>query len=265
MTKGKATTAEVNARLWSAAAHDWADWQEGQVRPVYLEAFARLGMEAGVRYLDAGCGAGMAVALAVERGAAASGADAAPALLQIARTRAPTADFRQADLQSLPFEDRAFDTVTGFNAFQYASDPVAALREAKRVTRRGGQVLIMTWGEPAGMAAASLVSALAPLLPTPPPGTPGPFALSDSAALTRFAEAAGLQPMSIFETSSPFRYPDLDTSLRALGSSGVAARAVEAVGRAAVDEAHAAALAPFRLSDGSYEVDARFRSLISRA
>ena len=169
---GKTTTFEVNAKLWGAAARDWADIQEGQVGAVYEEAFARLGMGSGVRYMDAGCGAGMALAQASRKGAVVSGIDASPELLAIARSRVPEADLHQADLQSLPFDDGAFDVVTGFNAFQYAADPVAALEEAKRVTRPGGQVLIMAWGEPEGMPAASLVGALRPHCRRPRPERP---------------------------------------------------------------------------------------------
>ena len=261
----KASTAEANGRLWGARARDWADIQEATVRPVYEAAFAKLGLTTGARYLDAGCGAGMALQMAAALGARVSGVDAAPALLQIAAERTPGADLRIADLETLPFDDAAFDVVTGFNAFQYAADPRAALAEAKRVTRPGGQVLVMTWGEPEGMAAAGLVAALRPLLPPPPSGAPGPFALSNTNALTAFAEAAGLEPVEIFDTASPFSYLDFATALRGLGSSGVAARAVDAAGQEAVDAAHAAALAPHRRQDGSYLIDASFRSLIARA
>ena len=102
-------------------------------------------------------------------------------------------------------------------------------------------------------------------MPPPPPGAPGPFALSNTAAVTAFAVAVGLEPVEIFDTPSPFCYPDLATALRGLGSSGVAARAVDAAGQDAVDDAHAAALAPYRQADGSYVISATFRSLIARA
>jgi hypothetical protein len=59
--------------------------------------------------------------------------------------------------------------VTGFNAFQYAGNPA----EARRLTRPGGTVAIMTWGNPDGMEAALLVAAIRPLMPPPPPGAPG--------------------------------------------------------------------------------------------
>jgi hypothetical protein len=38
-----------------------------------------------------------------------------------------------------------------------------------------------------------------PLLPSPPPGAPGPFALSEASALRALAEAAGLEPIEVFD------------------------------------------------------------------
>ncbi len=263
-TEQKSSSA-ANGKFWGAAAADWAAIQERTCRPVYIAAFDRVGLKPGMNYLDVGCGAGMAAQLAAERGADVSGLDAAENLLTIARARLPEGDFRLGELESLPFADSSFDLVTGFNAFQYASNPSAALAEAKRVARPGSPVVVMTWGKPEGMEAASLVSALRPLLPSPPPGTPGPFALSDEAALRRFAYAAALEPLDVFDVDSPWQYVDLTSALRGLRSSGVAARAIESSSAEAVDNAHTNALAPFRQSDGSYKVGAAFRCLVSRA
>lgn len=257
-------TSDINGRLWSERARDWAECQEGGHRPIYEAAFARTGIAEGTRYLDAGCGSGMAAEMASGLGAEVSGIDAAEAMLEIARTRVPRADFRQGDLEQLPFAEGSFDTVTGFNSFQFAGNPGAALAEARRVTRPGGSVVIVTWGNPEGMEAASLIGALRPLLPPPPPGAPGPFALSDEGALRQFAADAGLEPVEVFDVDSPFVYADEATALRGLNSTGVAVRAMENTSEQAVTEAHAEAIGPFRQSDGSYRVEASFRCLLAR-
>jgi hypothetical protein len=114
------------------------------------------------------------------------------------------------------------------------------------------------------MPAAALVAALRPLLPPPPPGAPGPFALSNEEALRGFAEAAGLTPESVFDVQSPWQYGTLDEGIRGLGSSGVAERARNASGGEAVDRAHAEALSGFSQPDGSYLIPAVFRCLIAR-
>ncbi len=165
----KRTTSAANGRLWGAAAADWAAIQEQSCRPVYTATFERVGLGAGAKYLDVGCGAGMAAQIAAGRGAQVSGLDASDNLLAIARIRVPDGGFHLGELESLPFSDCSFDLVTGFNAFQYAASPVAALAEAKRVAKPGSPVVVVTWGKPEGMEAASVVTALRPLLPPPPP------------------------------------------------------------------------------------------------
>jgi len=257
------TTGAANGTLWGSRAKDWAEIQEGTVSAVYDAVFAVSDIGPETRYCDLGCGSGLAAAKAAALGAWISGLDAADALLAIARQRVPDGDFRLNDLETLPFDDSAFSLTTGFNSFQYASDPVLALREARRVTRPGGSVVIMTWGEPAHMAAASIVAALKPLLPPAPPDAPGPFALSSREAITTFAEQAGLTVKRILDVDSPWHYTDLDTALRGLDSSGVAERARRHSGEAAVTAAHRAALEPFRQADGSYSIGAWFRCLFT--
>jgi len=234
------------------------------VLPVFEAVLDRTRVGSGTRYLDAGCGSGMAAQIAAARGAEVSGIDAAEAMLSIARSRVPGGDFRQGDLENLPFGDESFDVVTGFNSLQYAGNPVAALREAGRVATRSGFVVIMTFGDPAGMGAAALVAALKPLLPPPPPNAPGPFALSDETALRRFATDAGLEPVDVFDVDSPWIYADEAAALRGLSSTGNAVRAMEHVSEDAVTEAYRTAIAAFRQSDGSIRASAWFRCLLAR-
>jgi SAM-dependent methyltransferase len=260
----KQTTNSANGKFWGERAEDWADIQEGQCRVVYETVLTRL-ITQGTRYCDAGCGAGMAAMIAHGLGACVSGLDASEALLSIARRRVPTADFRHGDLEELPFGNAGFDVVTGFNSFQYAAHPVEALREAKRVAVPGATVIIMTWSEPAGMPAAQLVAALKPFLPPPPPGAPGPFALSDRSALEAFAAKAGLEPFEVLDVDCPWMFPDLPTARRGFGSTGVAAKARAHSGETAVEQANEAALSSFRQPDGSYRIGASFRCLFARA
>ena len=264
-TKPMPRTAEVNGRLWGNRAHDWANIQEGMCRPVYTAVFDRVGINSETAYLDAGCGSGMAAMIAAERGACVSGLDAAENLLAIARTRVTGGDFHVGELESLPFADDSFDLITGFNSFQYAGNPGTALAEARRVARPGATVVIMTWGEPEGMEAASLLPALQPLLPPPPPGAPGPFALSEEPMLRHFAVAAGLVPSEVFDVDAPWQYPDLATALRGLKSAGVVVRAIENSSEEAVDSALSTSLEPYRRADGSYRIGATFRCLAARA
>ena len=256
-------TAEAHGRLWGAKARDWAELQEPFFLRVYEAVFDRAGLGAAMHYLDVGCGAGLAAQLASRRGAAISGIDAAADMVAIARERVPDGDFRQSDIEELPFADSSFDVVAGFNSFQFAGSPEVALREACRVVKSSGVVVIVTWARPEGMAAALIVYALKPLLPPVPRGAPGPFALSDESLLRSIAERSGLTPFDAFEIDAPWSYPNHATALRALASPGGAVKAANLAGSDAVDRAHAEAIAPFRASDGSYRIEARFRCLFA--
>ncbi|HTV79772.1 MAG TPA: hypothetical protein VMF03_16075 [Steroidobacteraceae bacterium] len=103
------------------------------------------------------------------------------------------------------------------------------------------------------------------LIPPPPPGAPGPFALSAAGALNAFATGAGLTPVDVFDISAPLDYPDLATAIRALNASCGSVRVMELSSEQAVSDVYVKALAPFRQSDGSYHVSANFRCLLARA
>jgi ubiquinone/menaquinone biosynthesis C-methylase UbiE len=49
-------------------------------------------------------------------------------------------------MEELPYADASFDVVTGFSSFQFAENPVNALREARRVVKPGGYVAMVAWG-----------------------------------------------------------------------------------------------------------------------
>ena len=222
-------------------------------------------VQGGVRLLDVGCGTGLAALLASQRGADVTALDAAEASVAIARSRLGEQAVQRADLERLPFADDTFDVVTGFNAFQYATEPAAALRDARRVLRARGRVVVATWGRPEDSDAAAIVGVLKPFLPAPPPGAPGPFALSDEAALKKLVTDAGLVPLEISDVDCPFIYPSLEQGVLGLGSSGVAVKAIENSGQQAVDAAHRQLLLDRgQRPDGSYRLECKFRFLLAR-
>jgi demethylmenaquinone methyltransferase/2-methoxy-6-polyprenyl-1,4-benzoquinol methylase len=102
---------------------------------------ARVG--AGSRALDVATGTGdLAIELA-SRGAAVSGVDFSPAMLEVARGKAPDVDFEEGDALALRFADGEFDAATvGFGARNFA-DLDRGLRELARVTKPGGRVVVL--------------------------------------------------------------------------------------------------------------------------
>ncbi|MDQ3637414.1 MAG: class I SAM-dependent methyltransferase [Actinomycetota bacterium] len=75
------------------------------------------------------------------------GMDPDEAMLRRAEQRAGKASFPveavEADAEELPFEDESFDAVTATLVFCTIPDPARALREARRVLTRGGQLRLL--------------------------------------------------------------------------------------------------------------------------
>jgi len=169
----------------------------------------------------------------------------------------------EGELQTLPFGDAAYDAVTGFNSFQYAADPVAALREARRVTAPGGRIIALVWSPRAMCALAPHLDSLGALMPPPPPGAPGPFAPCGRDALGDFFASAGLTVAQTADVPCTFAYPDTATALAALSSAGPVARIAEHAGADAVRADIEAFLANHVRPDGTYAIENPFRYAMS--
>jgi SAM-dependent methyltransferase len=257
-------TATVQGDLWSGNPRDWAEVQEPCFAPMYQAVLAAAEIGAGASVLDVGCGSGLFLALAAKRSAAVSGIDAATGLLAIARERTPSGDFRNGDMEELPFADASFDLVSGFNSFQFAADPVNALKQAKRVAQPTGKVSMAVWGRAEDCQAAAVVKAMGSLLPPPPPGAPGPFALSVPGVMEELLSKAGLKPGAAVDVDTPFDFGNDDLAYRAFAASGPGIRAIREAGAETLRAAVLAALAPFKTSSGRYRLDNKFRFVIAR-
>jgi SAM-dependent methyltransferase len=256
------STAAVEGRLWSVRADDWAAVQERQVAAAYESALDALNVGPDTRLLDAGCGAGLFLRLAADRGADVTGLDASEGMLSHARARVPGAPLLQGELEDLPYEDMSFDVVTGFNSFQYAACPAVALAQARRVAVADGRVLLLTWAPAELCQATGYLIALGNLMPPPPPGTPGPFALSGTEALCALFDAAGLDVVAVEDVECVWRYADEPTAVAGLMCSGPVVGVIEHAGEQAVRAATASFLEPFRIADGGYRITNVFRYVI---
>jgi SAM-dependent methyltransferase len=252
--------AEVQRRLWGTDPRAWAELAESHNRPLFDAVLDAAAVDPGMAVLDVGCGSGLTLVLAAERGAVPSGVDISPGLLAIARDRLPRADLREADMESLPFGDAAFDAVTGVNAFQFAGDPRQALHEAARVTRPGGRVVASLFAAPERSQGTLAHEAMTALIPPERAGDHAPYALSAPGNLEASLVSAGLTLDASGEVVCSWRYASMDEAIRALLCSAGGARAAEAVGPDAVRSALRPALAQFQNPQtGTVTLDNTFR------
>lgn len=94
----------------------------------------------GARVLELGCGTGAILARVGDFAAEALGVDSSPAM--VARAEEKGLDARLADIHALPFEDDSFDLTYSFKVLAHVPGIEAAVREAVRVTRPGGHLVL---------------------------------------------------------------------------------------------------------------------------
>jgi ubiquinone/menaquinone biosynthesis C-methylase UbiE len=131
-----------------ASAYTWATAQEVWYGSIAQMA-SHLPAAPGPRVLDLGSGPGVSIIAMrdVRPDARYIGLDIAAAMLATARQRLAEeqvpASLVLADGAHLPLRDESLDAVTGHSFLYLLEDPVAVLREARRVLRPGGRAIFM--------------------------------------------------------------------------------------------------------------------------
>jgi ubiquinone/menaquinone biosynthesis C-methylase UbiE len=140
--------------FFTARAADW-DSRFPDDGPAYAAAVAELGLRAGDRVLDAGCGTGRALPplrAAVGPSGVVLGADLTPAMLREAVRAGRDRDgaLLLTDVAALPLRSQSLDAVFGAGLISHLSSPAENLRELARVVRPGGVLALF---HPIGRAA----------------------------------------------------------------------------------------------------------------
>lgn len=111
-----------------------------------------LGLSAGQRALDVGCGPGVLTAPLVDRLGTGNvvAIDPSAPFVAATRTRLPDVEVHQGSAEHLPFHDGVFDLAVAQLVVHFMTDPVAGLAEMRRVTRPGGVVAASVWDHAGG-------------------------------------------------------------------------------------------------------------------
>ncbi len=120
----------------------------GQDRRWRREVIAAVDPRPGDRVLDLAAGTGTSSQPFADRGATVVPCDFSLGMLRVGKGARPHLPFTAGDGTRLPFADASFDAVTISFGLRNIVDPLAGLREMRRVTRPGGRIVVCEFSHP---------------------------------------------------------------------------------------------------------------------
>ena len=173
------------------------------------------GLQAGQHVLDVACGTGVLACEAARRvtpGGRVTGLDRNPGMLEIARRKDPTVDWREGLAEALPFADAAFDAVVCQFGLMFFDDRAKALAEMWRVLKPGGRLVVATYAAAdRSPGYAGMIGLLDRLFGAEiATELQGPFVLGDAQTLAAPFHEAGLSGPEIAEAAGEARFPSLE-------------------------------------------------------
>ena len=120
----------------------------GQDRRWRKEVFAAVAPRGGDLVLDLAAGTGTSSQPFADAGAYVVPCDFSLGMLQVGKQHKPHLPFTAGDGTKLPFSDDVFDAVTISFWLRNIVDPLAGLREMRRVTRPGGRLVVCEFSHP---------------------------------------------------------------------------------------------------------------------
>jgi SAM-dependent methyltransferase len=156
-------------------------------------------VRSGHRVLDVGCGTGVLARAAHGRVGAhghVAGLDPNDGMLAVARRAEPCIEWQTGRAEQMPYADSSFDRTVSQFALMFFTDPTAAFREVRRVTRPNGRVAIAVWDRlDNNRGYARLAALIEELFGSDAAGAIRvPFHMSDTDMLAGLASAAVRDP-----------------------------------------------------------------------
>ncbi|GAA3681139.1 class I SAM-dependent methyltransferase [Nocardioides ginsengisoli] len=169
------------------------------------------GVDETLPVVDVGCGPGMLTSELVRRRGASRVAAIDPVETFVAATAAanPGADVRAGSAESLPFADAAFGAALSQLVVNFMSDPLAGIREMRRVTRPGGRVSACVWDHGGGRGPLSPVWTAAAAVDAAASGE-GSLVGANAGDLVDLLESAGLRQVTETELTVHIPFASFD-------------------------------------------------------
>ncbi|WP_243640047.1 class I SAM-dependent methyltransferase [Streptacidiphilus pinicola] len=237
-------------------ARDWAEIQERMLVPLYEAVYTRLDVGPATSVLGLGCRSGLALLLAAARGAEVAGLEPEAELREIAQDRALRV-LSDIYRELSPGHTASHSLVTAFEHLSCTADPASLVRDAAALTTRGGHVALAVWGPEERCESAPVLEV------AHRHGGFDVFALAAPGAVESLITAAGLRVAGGGRVCCPYAYPDLDSALRGLISTGAFDTAAEFAGERQVEKELREALFPRTREDGSVRMENVFRYVIA--
>jgi ubiquinone/menaquinone biosynthesis C-methylase UbiE len=251
-------SAREQSEHWSIDPHGWADRFEPNQMGLWHQMLTTGLVFPRTRFFDAGCGSGGASVLAADRGAQITGLDATEALLKIARERLPQADFRQGDLEQLPFADGSFDCVFACNSIQFTESPSRALAELGRVAANEATIVVCVLVKPAESGLRQVQQTMNQAAAQPPPRF-GPFSLAEPGKLEAALAEAGLWIERDEEIPCDFVFSGIEEAWLAARAAGPTRLAIQQLGELRSREVGLKAMQPYITTRGCVRLPNRMR------
>src|SRR6476619_615332 len=176
---------------------------------------AKLGITAGLRVLDLGCGDGTTAVPAAQLGADVLGVDIASNLVAAGNERAEALGmsnlrFQEGDATDLnELDDEQFDLVVSIFGAMFAPKPLDVAKEIVRVTKPGGRIVMGNWIPNDPTLVAQILKISSAYSPPPPDGFVSPMTWGvEENVIERFT-AAGVpaEQISFERDTYTFEYP----------------------------------------------------------
>lgn len=216
---------EAERQSWNSVANNWQKWWktiEKGAEKVSRRLIELAEIKPGSRVLDIATGIGEpAITAANEVGNTGHvlATDISPQMLSVAKHRAISLglenviEFKEGDIETIDLPSSTFDAVLCRWGLMFLPDLKAGLSNIYRSLIEGGHFAAAVWALPdQDTLIASTMSTVMKETNSkpPPPGTPGPFSLSDESTLKNSFMMSGFKDLTIerMKVSFDFDSPD---------------------------------------------------------
>jgi SAM-dependent methyltransferase len=215
-------------------------------------------LQPGIRLLDVASGPGTVTAEAANRGARSIGIDLSPRMIELAQQLYPAIEFREADVEHLPFPDHTFDAVVCAFGLGHFPRPELALAECVRTLLPGGRIAFSGWDDPSRQRIQGIfreaIAEIGVSAPLDVPAGHNAFRFSNSGEFLRLLNGAGLREVKVTEHTATYCVPDMETLwLGGLGSlvlTGAVIRRQDQVTQDLIRAAFERCASVYRSADG---------------